>query len=222
MCNNYSESGKPCGITRCEDFNVTRAALVAAQLRCGDLERENNVLRQEAADWRSAKALAESKETAVHLALNDMRKERDALRYECDNLAAEIKQWREDNIDYDRINSEQSQEIGALKQERDALKAQLAWTEYDGTDATLPTGGRVLVAAGHGHLHAHDLRHTFASIVIMSGNDLKVAQELLGHGSYKSTLRYAHLTPSAVAAGLARVQFAYSAAGKPGNTPSEK
>lgn len=64
--------------------------------------------------------------------------------------------------------------------------------------------------AGLGHLRPHDLRHTFASLVILAGNDLKIAQELLGHGSYKSTLRYAHLTPSAVAAGLSRVQFAYS------------
>jgi hypothetical protein len=43
------------------------------------LRRENDALRQEAADWRNAKAVAESKETAVHLALNDMLAERDAL-----------------------------------------------------------------------------------------------------------------------------------------------
>lgn len=81
------------------------------------------------------------------------------------------------------------------------------------------TAGRAvknaLRAAGFGNLRPHDLRHTFASMVVLAGNDLKIAQELLGHGSYKSTLRYAHLTPSAVAAGLARVQFAYSAGGKP-------
>ena len=63
---------------------------------------------------------------------------------------------------------------------------------------------------GLGHLRPHDLRHTFASLVILAGNDLKIAQELLGHGSYKSTLRYAHLTPNAIASGLSRVQFAYS------------
>lgn len=67
-----------------------------------------------------------------------------------------------------------------------------------------------LRAAGLGNLRPHDLRHTFASLVILAGNDLKIAQELLGHSSYKSTLRYAHLTPNAVAAGLARVQFASS------------
>ena len=39
----------------------------------------------------------------------------------------------------------------------------------------------------------HDLRHTFASHLVMSGVDLKTIQEIMGHGSFKTTLRYAHL-----------------------------
>jgi integrase len=64
---------------------------------------------------------------------------------------------------------------------------------------------KALVAGGHPHMHAHDLRHTFASLVILSGNELKVAQELLGHASMRSTMIYAHLTPSAIAAGLSKI-----------------
>ncbi len=42
----------------------------------------------------------------------------------------------------------------------------------------------------------HDLRHSFASLVVSSGGTLYHAQHLLGHKSSKTTQRYAHLADS--------------------------
>ena len=80
------------------------------------------------------------------------------------------------------------------------------------------------------HLHGlrfHDLRHTFASLLVEQGAHPKEMAELMGHSSVQITLdRYSHVMPRLTAALAERIDAAYVAAepssslaaGEPGAT----
>ena len=59
--------------------------------------------------------------------------------------------------------------------------------------------------AGLGHTRLHDLRHTLASQAVMSGENLPLVGQLLGHRRHATTARYAHLADDHLVAAAERV-----------------
>jgi site-specific recombinase XerD len=51
----------------------------------------------------------------------------------------------------------------------------------------------------------HDIRHTYASRLVMAGADIRAVQELLGHKSILQTMKYSHLSPDHLKAAIAKM-----------------
>ena len=74
------------------------------------------------------------------------------------------------------------------------IKLPEPWTRH-----TIQLGlNRICRRAGLRRIGAHALRHTFCSHLAMRGAAPKAIQELAGHKSMKVTMRYMHLTQSAL------------------------
>lgn len=95
-----------------------------------------------------------------------------------------------------------------------AVELLKAWRMKSGTRSGLvfpnPTTGRrlkenktswrtLMKVAQIKDFRFHDLRHDFASRLVMGSVDLYRVKELLGHGSIATTERYSHLAPEALA-----------------------
>ena len=59
---------------------------------------------------------------------------------------------------------------------------------------------RIRKQVGITNLRIHDLRHSFASLLVSGGRSLYEVQQILGHSDPKVTMRYAHLSTKALQA----------------------
>jgi integrase len=59
--------------------------------------------------------------------------------------------------------------------------------------------------AGVHNFHWHDLRHTFASRLVIDGVDIVAVKELLGHKSILMTMRYSHLSETHLRAAAEKI-----------------
>jgi len=68
---------------------------------------------------------------------------------------------------------------------------------------------RIQAEAGIEDVRIHDLRHTFASLLVSGGASLEMIGKLLGHSQMQTTQRYAHLMDSPLRAGVDAVAMAF-------------
>ena len=79
---------------------------------------------------------------------------------------------------------------------------------------------KIRATAGLPDVRLHDLRHSFASVGLMSGDSLPLIGKLLGHKDVKTTARYAHLADDPLKAAAARISTNI-AASMNGNSKAE-
>jgi integrase len=68
---------------------------------------------------------------------------------------------------------------------------------------------RIQKEVGIEDVRIHDLRHTFASLLVSGGASLEMIGKLLGHSQMQTTQRYAHLMDSPLRAGVGAVASAF-------------
>jgi site-specific recombinase XerD len=113
--------------------------------------------------------------------------------------------------------------VAALREYRH-LRGNLVFSMPDGSHLTRDIlkhpFGRVIRASALPTIRIHDMRHSFASQLVMEGVPLKGVQELLGHADIKMTMRYAHLAPESKTNYVALLDGDRTPAGNKGSSRS--
>lgn len=93
------------------------------------------------------------------------------------------------------LNSEALSVLKSWKIQTDTTDLVFSNKEGERFDTIKKGWKTILDAAKIKNFRWHDLRHHFASRLVMSDVDLNTVRELLGHSDMTMTLRYAHLAP---------------------------
>jgi len=169
--------------------------------RLVDLKKENNA---------RVRFLEAEEEMALREALRELHPAREAefdlalhtgMRWsEQYGLTWSQVNWKLNEITLLHTKSGEKQYVRINKAARAALEKLRVITR--GSDYVCPDQGHhafdlwwrdVLKVSEVSNFHWHDLRHTFASRLVMAGTDIYTVSKLLRHGSVKTSERYAHL-----------------------------
>jgi integrase len=97
---------------------------------------------------------------------------------------------------YKARQSEKRLQVGETYQDHDLLFCTALGTPLDRGNVVKREFSPVLRQAGLRRIRFHDLRHTFATLLIDQGESPKYIQAQLGHASIQVTMdRYGHLLP---------------------------
>ena len=195
------------------------------QLRVA-LDHRENRLREERASgnaWRKARGY-ELYPSYAEQAYVDHLKPMVLLSINTGLRQGELFQLKWCNVDFERAlltldghmtKSGRTRHIPLNAEALEVLKSWRESTQGNGLVFQSKTGNafysvrkswlRILKEANIHDFRWHDLRHHFASRLVMDEVDLNIVRELLGHSDLKMTLRYTHLAPAHKANAVAKI-----------------
>ena len=156
---------------------------------------------------------------AIIIAVHTGLRQGELLRLKWTDLApalqlATIPLTKNNEVKYVPLNAEVQAALASLPRHGATVLA-WPWGEPISRITLYCAFQRALAAAGITDFRWHDLRHTFASHLVMAGVDLHTTGELLGHRDPQSTRRYAHLSPAHKAAAVAKLMTALAPGAEP-------
>lgn len=113
-----------------------------------------------------------------------------------DNNCIQLNQTKNGKRRYQHMNETVKQALLRLKVRRTSDEERIFPPQRGGKQRSFRTAfANACKRARIVNLRVHDLRHTFASHLVMRGVDMLTVSELLGHSSVEMTKRYSHLCP---------------------------
>lgn len=95
-----------------------------------------------------------------------------------------------------KYQNEERLRLGSLWQDTGLVFTTVTGTPMDGDNLAKRSFGPLLKRASLSKIRFHDLRHTFATLLLSRGTHPKVAQEMLGHANISQTMdTYSHVLP---------------------------